>query len=1055
MSDRADSFRPPTTAGQAARRPPDRPAGGSGSRPGRRRAAAGAAVTAITAVLALLVAGAPAYAATAAPAPTVPSATPPAPAKPPKSPPPAKPPRKRLLPPLPQDLSGTLPNLNYGEAVGDFTGAGHDQRAYAQNSQLNIADVNKFGGQVVSQVPTDLRATPNDGFGNQGGQDVWQYINMSEYEDNGATYGLTTVKVAASASNIFMAGATWNGSNGSNYQLHLYELPHNGSCASASCAEKTAALPGIYDPHYPYAPRLVVATSLAVGVVGGKTLIAVGLSDEGILIFNDSLQQVASIADIATGGGDQTPVTALAFGPPSAAANGSAGSLVGGVESPVASAFTWQLKPDGTELFHSVAGINWGTSQVAMGAASAQVNDQAVSVFTRSDGDVVVFNPVSGALVTDLQPPGSRAGQPTGLTVLTPPPWAGDPGNQELVVGKLDGTTDQVLQYVNGKGLTPVAFGPGGATTGTADQVYAWFPGYAAGRLQVADDSAGPVTIAMASRPDPEYGCWLQTAVTQPKAPAFPAADTPLAAGAVSADYLAGALTIPPPSDPPPASCMPPTPGTSAEWATYVIIVPAGDRADEHIVKLTASADGRTLSIDSQVGGYLTASLSRVSSAPESTWGTWQLALTGGSTPQAAAPPAVQGFRLTAAPDPANYQPPATPQADDPCRPVYRFDVTGATWTHTFVPAPSGQTGQVTARIPAMTAQGSSDGGKTWQDLGQLMPSTAPAVSTDGTVTLGPASFFFQNPPHTATAPGADPAGVCKPTGNTPPVTEVRVMSGGLASSPVTLADPAAPPENGGTGATPIQGVSVTPTAPGGTAAPRADGVDQATLGVVLTPASSGGIIPTSDPRYQLIYYRQPVSNDLVTGLYQPGDYSGYTAVGPQQGPYASPAGQGEVSNYLVTTTTATQSLAGVINDSGTASGALTSSAIPVAASGNGLNAGGTATGGIEISGCASSPCTLADPAAAPALYQAGGKVGGPVTGLLLAAVAVTDPAYLPLQVGTGNTHGLGSASLTVTGSQAQLPNASSFWPTDHVNTALAAAGDLVPVQSVPVGNGG
>jgi hypothetical protein len=287
-------------------------------------------------------------------------------------------------------------------------------------------------------------------------------------------------------------------------------------------------------------------------------------------------------------------------------------------------------------------------------------------------------------------------------------------------------------------------------------------------------------------------------------------------------------------------------------------------------------------------------------------------------------------------------------------------------------------------------------------------------------------------------------------------VTEVRVMSGGLASSPVTLAGPAAPPLDGGAGATPLQGVSVTPTAPGGTAGPRANGVDQATLGVELTPASSGGIIPTSDPRYQLIYYRQPVSNDLVTGLYQPGDYSGYTAVGPQQGPYASPAGPGEVTNYLVTTTTATQSLAGVINDSGTASGALTSSAIPVAAPGNPLTAGGTATGGIAISGCASSPCPLADPAAAPALYQAGHVASNapPVTGLLLAAVAVTDPASLPLQVGTGNVHGLGSASLTVTGSQAQLQNASSFWPTDHVNTVLVTAGDLVRVQSVPVGNG-
>jgi hypothetical protein len=79
MSDRADCPRPPATAGQAPNRLPDRPAGGAPPRPGRRWAAAW--VTAIIAVLALLVAGAPAYAATAAPAPAAPSATPPAPVK--------------------------------------------------------------------------------------------------------------------------------------------------------------------------------------------------------------------------------------------------------------------------------------------------------------------------------------------------------------------------------------------------------------------------------------------------------------------------------------------------------------------------------------------------------------------------------------------------------------------------------------------------------------------------------------------------------------------------------------------------------------------------------------------------------------------------------------------------------------------------------------------------------------------------------------------------------------------------------------------------------------
>ena len=430
-------------------------------------------------------------------------------------------PRRQALPPLAQDLSGTLPNLNYGQAVGDFTGAGHDQLAYAQNSQLNIANVGKFGGQVVRSTPTDLMATPNDGFTQGVGRNerrmtVWwnDCCHYDQYAANGSTYGLTSVKVAASASDLYMAGATWNGSDPlGTYQLHLYKLPHDGSCASAACAEETVNLPSEFEPPN---GRVIVATSLATGVVGGQTLIAVGLSDDGIYIFNDALQLVTTITDMA-GADAQTPPTALAFGPPTGPGQG--GVLVGGVESPVASLFTWQLNPNGTEGFHSVAGTGW-FPQVVMGAAVAQVNGQTVSVFTRSDGDVLMLNPNSGALIADL-PGGLQTGQPTGLTPLTP--WNGEPGNQELVVGKLGGTGDEVLQYsvVTGA-LQAIPIGSQGATAGTADQVYAWFPGYQAGRLRVANDSAGPVDIAMASRQDPGYGCWLDAPVTQPQVPAFP-----------------------------------------------------------------------------------------------------------------------------------------------------------------------------------------------------------------------------------------------------------------------------------------------------------------------------------------------------------------------------------------------------------------------------------------------------------------------------------------------------------------------------------------------------
>ena len=149
--------------------------------------------------------------------------------------------------------------------------------------------------------------------------------------------------MAADSSNIFMAGATWNGTDNGDviisYGLHLYKLPHNGSCASASCAERKVDLPGIFTMRRFFGKagsNLIVVTSLTVGVVGGQTLIAVGLSDEGIFIFNDDLQQVAHISDMAmpnhSNHSPQTPVTSLAFGP--ATGPGQGGVLTAGVMSP-------------------------------------------------------------------------------------------------------------------------------------------------------------------------------------------------------------------------------------------------------------------------------------------------------------------------------------------------------------------------------------------------------------------------------------------------------------------------------------------------------------------------------------------------------------------------------------------------------------------------------------------------------------------------------------------------------------------------------------------------
>ena len=779
-----------------------------------------------------------------------------------------------------------------------------------------------------------------------------------------------------------------------------------------------------------------MVTSLAVGVVGGQTLIAVGLSDDGILIFNDQLQLVTQIGDIGTGNSgapDQTPATALAFGPPTGAGQG--GILAVGVMSPWEDMFSYRLSPAG----HEQSMVHSGGPWLTLAATVAKVNGQLYAVYGANNGSNTIFvmNVDTGNELTHYVYQTTQLGdQSSGLTPLTP--WNGDADNQQIVLGTFGGTRDAVLQYVDGA-LTALPIGTGGAVTGTADQIDDWWPGYAAGRLRVADNSSKAVTVAMASRPDPGYGCWLNTSVTGGAA-AFPISDTSVAAGGVSADYFAGALTAGTTGD-----CASGQPDSKGEHATYVVITPDNDPADEHIVKLAASEDG-TLSIAEQTGGYLTAALSRIGTAPGS-WGTWQLTVTAGSTATAIAP-TVAGARLTSAPDPA-YQAPGSPQANDPCFPVYRFDVSGARWDNVV------SSGQVAAQIPPMTAQGSTDGGKTWTDLGQLMPSTAPSVDAKtGSVTLGQASFYWQDPPGSSSSPSwAGSTGQCTAKG-TAPLTDVRVLSGGVPSNMVNLSELPAPAENGGAGAVPVNGITVLPETANTTASPRANGVDQAPLDVTLVPVTGGGIIAPGDPRYNDVYYRYATTNVLVTGLYTPGAYGDYVAVGP----YAAAGGSGPgpvVKNYLVTTDTGTQSLVGVLNDTGDPMGGTsvyTSGPMTVAATSSVLSPGpASATAGITITGC-TTPNGLCTLTLSPALYQAGSPDTGPVTGLLLQAWAITGQSSLPLQVGTANAHHLGSAPLKVTQAKAQLLDTSPFFPSDTIDTDLVTSGDLIPAQSIQVG---
>ncbi len=933
-------------------------------------------------------------------------------------------------PQLSQDVSGTVPVMHYGQTTGDFLGEGHDQVAYVKDNNLDIYEPNKFGGTLKESTPTDLRATPNEGV--QAGSPVWQ--DGTPYRANSEKYGLTSVKVASSPSAIYMVGGNGRvGFGKDDYKLYLYEVLHNGSCATYACAGHVELPNHFPGPIFPCFGRdqTVAATSLAVGQVGGRTLIAVGLSDYGIFIYDETLHLVAHITDMGAGSTfcnptPQTPVTSLGFGPPTGPGQG--GVLAAGVESIGNTLFSYQLNPDGTEKSMTKAG-SW--QQVELASTAAYINGQLDTVFGRDDGWMFVMNPTTGEVYT----PNTYAGPGaiSGLTALTP--WDGHPDNQELVVAKWDGTNDQVLKYEDGN-LKAIQVGTGGATSVTDDQLQQWYPGYAAGRLQVVNASAGPVSVSMASRPDPGYGCWLNASVAQPPVPAFPTEASTVAAGQSSPAYFIGALTAG--ID---GSCA--SAQGKGEWSAYVVITPASDPGDEHLLKVRVTSSG-DVEADSQVGGALTATLDR-GSGPGGSWGQWNLTIKGPPAPTALAAPTLTGFRLTSPPGP-DWVPPDRPAPDDPCRPVYRFDVTGASWKGAGVP------GQVTAQIPAMTAQGSTDDGKTWRDLGELMPVSAPARSAD-TVTLGPASFFWQDPPGPGKGHRAAPKGQDQcPAASGKPLTDVRVLSGGLTSNVVHLADLKPPDIDGGPGATPIDSITAT-AATGENATPLADGVDQATVDLALN-SNGGGVISNDDPRYKLVYYRDTETDNLVTGLYVPGHLFDYVAVGPFRGEYSDSGSAERVHNYLTTTSTGSQSLVADVNDSGTAKPYHSEPLVVAGSSLSQLGTTGTAAGGIQVTGCAGA-CPLAAPAdTTPALYQAGSDSVGPVIGLQFKVEAVTGVASLPLEVGTENAHTLASAPLEIQppGNKAVLRQTSGFWPAGTIDTSLITSGELVRALSVTVG---
>ncbi len=140
---------------------------------------------------------------------------------------------------------------------------------------------------------------------------------------------------------------------------------------------------------------------------------------------------------------------------------------------------SYRLTADGHEQSMRHSGGPWLT----LAATVAEINGQLYAVYGANTGSNVIFviNVDTGGELTHYTYPSTQPGdQSSGLTPL--PPWNGDPANQQIVLGTFGGARDAVLQDVGGA-LTALPVGAGGAVTGTAEQIYDWWPGYAAGML--------------------------------------------------------------------------------------------------------------------------------------------------------------------------------------------------------------------------------------------------------------------------------------------------------------------------------------------------------------------------------------------------------------------------------------------------------------------------------------------------------------------------------------------------------------------------------------------
>ena len=963
--------------------------------------------------------------------------------------------------PAPPDVSATMPRTVRDEITGDFLGKGYDQRMRVEDTSLNIYDAASRGGALLpNPATTDLAgSTSNVSYSCPPltcHMYPWSYYSdqntadcplcFQGYDD---TFHLRTVYLANNADNIFMAGVTGDSlvpNVGALYSNLVYVLPHDGSCASSVCALAIIGLPTYHRDCESCPVWSISTTSLAAGTIGGKPYLAVGLSDSGVQIYDVSNPRSPRLTGTFTGfnlaDGSQAAATALAWDP---AGSGllaigllSIGNLGYGIRvnadgSLVPGWTTWGLQ-GGINLGYGVLSAAFGQRPDGRPVVAFGLNDGTVRLVDPVDmtSTLAQSSPVAGVAAINPIPQFYEQNGGTDFAVsyqtVAAPAWAGIGG-----LLRWDGTSDPLTAL-------PVSTGTNTSVTADWSSFRTWFPGIKEGRVEVSNGSDEPVTVALKAASDSQSGCWYAPAWADPAGttPALPPTVT-LAPHQTSL-YTMGVYTAG--SD---GTCAASalTSETSDPWRGYLVVTPVAHPADQRLVKLNFHAN-MTIDVTDQAGGATTAGIAPVSAAG-SAYGTWKLAIgvpAGPVTTPNQAAPTVAAARITTA-------------AMTSGPPVYRFDVTGATYQ---LPVPYSDQ----MSMPPLVVQGCQATAPTgpnscpaigghWTTMGTIVPTIAPTIVTQGstaTLQLGPSTFWYEQPAK-ATA-----------------YTHLRVTMGdGTApSAPIALGALPAPQDSPSGGAGPVL------TAPGPTLKMVDTGIDLAPVQVAVQ-STGGSDLDFTDPHYARIYYRRASDKRLVTNLLPVGGDPEYVGVTPYAGAAypnngtADPGAPGVFQGYHYVATTSTQPPAiWAYVSFGDPTPVPTSGSVPL--QGVGLSpsvtyatAAGTIAGGLRLAGCtdySNGACRLAAPSppasgpVVPAMYAAftGNRA---VVGLLTAIPTTTAESTLPLQHSpTGPPVPLVSSPLSLSdASTAALGDASLFPVGGQVDTTLVTHGVLTSLAGL------